>query len=358
MASPGGGRAGVERSFEKGMDSFLAYRLDFLCEAVTAIEMPLNKGSMLRGAFFEALRRDFCLNKAVTSCLSCPTADVCPICRLVATVDRESSRGAEVPRPFTLQPIMSNVLRYDEGTDFSFGITLFGQALSLFPYVVLAVQRMGELGLGRRDVAPGRFRLNEVWTSNPLTGARKRLYSHHDRMVAVPDIPITHQDVLRHCAGLSQRQISLELLTPVRLVSNGALVHQLDFAPLMRRLLRRLTELYQHFCGERLEADFPALLDGAEKVRLTRDSTHWRDLSSYSRRRQARTPIGGLVGEVIFEGELGPFLPYLVWGQFTHVGKDATRGNGWYRVRDEGEGERVEGEGRNVEGEWGQAIVS
>jgi hypothetical protein len=27
-----------------------------------------------------------------------------------------------------------------------------------------------------------------------------------------------------------------------------------------------------------------------------------------------------------------PFLPYLIWGQFTHVGKDATKGNGVYRI--------------------------
>jgi hypothetical protein len=83
----------------------------------------------------------------------------------------------------------SEAVRYEEGETFSFGMTLFGQALSLFPYTILAVQRMGELGLGKRAVAPGRFQLMEVWASNPLTEAKKRLYEHTNRLVNMPDVP-------------------------------------------------------------------------------------------------------------------------------------------------------------------------
>jgi len=27
-----------------------------------------------------------------------------------------------------------------------------------------------------------------------------------------------------------------------------------------------------------------------------------------------------------------PLLPWLVWGQFTHVGKNAVKGDGWYEI--------------------------
>jgi len=316
------------------VDRFTAYRLTFSCQAVTPMELPRYKGSALRGAFFEALRRDFCLNKNVGSCLACPTAEVCPICKLVATVDRESPRGDEVPRPFVLEPMTSEAIRYEEGEAFSFGITLFGQALSLFPYTILAVQRMGESGLSKRAVAPGRFQLTEVWASNPLTEAKKRLYEHTNRLVSMPDVSITHQDVLRCAARLSPQQVQLDLLAPLRLVIDGKLVHELSFEALMRRLLRRLTDLDYHFCTEQLDTDFPGLLRDAAQVRVAGDRTQWLDLSSYSRRREARTPIGGLMGRITFEGDLGAFLPFLVWGQFTHVGKDTTRGNGWYQIID------------------------
>jgi hypothetical protein len=43
--------------------------------------------------------------------------------------------------------------------------------------------------------------------------------------------------------------------------------------------------------------------------------------------------MGGFVGEVTYEGEIEEFLPLLILGQYTHVGKYAVWGNGQYEVR-------------------------
>ncbi len=45
------------------MKQFVAYKLNFTCEAVTTVNLPRYSGSALRGAFFSALRQNFCLNK-------------------------------------------------------------------------------------------------------------------------------------------------------------------------------------------------------------------------------------------------------------------------------------------------------
>jgi hypothetical protein len=42
--------------------------------------------------------------------------------------------------------------------------------------------------------------------------------------------------------------------------------------------------------------------------------------------------MGGFVGEVTYEGELEEFLPLLILGQYTHIGKYAVWGNGWYEI--------------------------
>jgi hypothetical protein len=42
--------------------------------------------------------------------------------------------------------------------------------------------------------------------------------------------------------------------------------------------------------------------------------------------------MGGFVGEVTYEGDLEEFLPLLILGQYTHVGKYAVWGNGQYEV--------------------------
>jgi len=74
------------------------------------------------------------------------------------------------------------------------------------------------------------------------------------------------------------------------------------------------------------------VMDKAEAMRVVRDETRWVELESYSTRLGRATPIGGLVGRVTFEGDLAPFWSWLMWGQFTHVGKDAVKGNGMYRI--------------------------
>ncbi len=314
------------------MEHFIAYKLEFTCEAVTAVSLPRYNGSALRGAFFGALRQDFCLNQKLDSCLHCPTAEVCPICRLVATVEWDNNRGAEIPRPLALEPVITRNTRFETGQTFSFGITLFGHSLPLFPYAILAIQRMGETGLGNRAIAPGRFLLREARVVNPLSVKEKSIYSHETRIVNVPDIAITQQDVLSYTARLNPERLSLNLLTPLRLVVDGSLVQKLTFRTLAQRLLRRLTDLYRYCCHEELSLDFPGLLKQAEEVQVVQDNTGWVDLSSYSQRRQARTPTGGLMGKITFTGNLSDFLPLLVWGELTHLGKDTTRGNGWYRI--------------------------
>jgi hypothetical protein len=54
----------------------------------------------------------------------------------------------------------------------------------------------------------------------------------------------------------------------------------------------------------------------------------WAEVWSYSTRRQRESPISGLLGAVALRAEeWSPFWPSLLWGQFTHVGKDAMKGS-------------------------------
>ena len=126
--------------------------------------------------------------------------------------------------------------------------------------------------------------------------------------------------------------MTLELLTPLRLVDDKQLVKQLSFRPFAQRLHGRLRQLTATFWDTPLDFDFRQVMAQAEAVRVVSDETRWVELESYSTRLGRATPIGGLMGQVTFEGELSPFVDWLVWGQFTHVGKDAVKGNGVYRI--------------------------
>ncbi len=345
------------------MQHFTAHRLIFVTQAQTTIELNEHQGSAIRGALFHALRHKFCAfsRDRNAQCQTCALATTCPVATLVSTLSPGHQRGQDRPRPFTIQPPRFEsghpwehsdgrvTFRYEPGETLSFGLTLYANSLALFPYVVLATTEFEEGGLGRKcQQSTGRWRrgtlaVREVWAENPLTGERQPVIRAGSRQVQVPDIPITHQQVMERGRRENgewrmedgEKRITLCLLTPTRIIERGHLLkpHDFRFRPFFQRLLERLEALSGYFSDTPLEVDFPALLAVAEAVRVVDNRLSWEELRSYSTRQHRATPTGGLVGRVTLEAaDWTPFLPWLVWGQFTHVGKDAVKGNGMYWI--------------------------
>jgi hypothetical protein len=352
------------------LHNFRAHRLHFITEVQTTVELNEHQGSAIRGALFHAMRRRFCGNRKADECATCPLVATCPVATLLSTLKPGSDRGRDVPRPYTVQPPIPSqriseeidepgigrighpredeygrlFFRHHAGERFQFGLTLYAQALQLFPYVVLTVKTFEEGGIGRRVERDrgrwrrGTVRVQEVWAENPLTGERQAVLASGDDMVQVPDVPITHSQVCQAAderIAKGERRIPLSFLTPTRIVADGRLVkpHQFCFKPLLQRLLDRLEALSRDFSDTRLSVDFSGLVEAAERVHVVDNRLWWEELRSYSTRRRADSPTSGLLGTVVFEAEdWAPFLPWLVWGQFTHVGKDAVKGNGEYRM--------------------------
>jgi hypothetical protein len=349
------------------VNNFTAHQLYFTCQVQTPILLNEHQGSAIRGALFHALRNQFCFNKKAKDCGECALWATCPICFLVATRNPQSRRGTDVPRPYVVEPPLhasrithhaSAGVRYEPGEDFSFGLTIFARALDLFPYVVLGSQalergglgkrvnesvnerisdrasrRRGESGKRRRRGQRGTFVIREIAAVNSLTGERQAILRRGDSLVQVPDLPITNQQVLARAAQLSMDRITLMFKAPTRIIEGGKLLHRPAFRPLIQRLHRRLRDLTREFTDTPWEFDFRPLMAQAEAVQVVDDQTRWVELDSFSTRRSTSTPMGGFVGQVTFEGNLAPFLPWLVWGEVVHVGKDAVKGNGWYEIR-------------------------
>ena len=336
------------------MQNFRAHRLRFVAEVRTTIELNEHQGSAIRGALFHAMRNRFCNNRQAEACAVCPLVATCPVATLLSTLKPGAPGGRDVPRPYTIQPPITDLghpvedrrgrlfFHHRPGERFEFGLTLYAQALQLFPYIVLTVQSFETEGLGRRmQREDGHWRrgvvqIQEVWAENPLTGERQPVLTGGDNTVQAPDVPITHGQVMRNAeCGMMNDECRVRFLTPTRLVANGRLIKPCDFhfKPLLQRLLDRLEALSRDFSSTKLDVDFSGLVAASEAVHVVDNTLRWEELRSYSTRRRADTPTSGLLGAVTLAAEdWSPFLPYLIWGQFTHVGKDATKGNGIYRM--------------------------
>lgn len=119
------------------MHSFQVNQLHITCQVETPIQLNEHKGSALRGALFYALRGSphpraawsgFCANKGAANCFDCAVNAVCPVMRLVSTLDERGAHGHQAPRPYIINPPLEPRTAYGPGDPFAFDLLLVGDA--------------------------------------------------------------------------------------------------------------------------------------------------------------------------------------------------------------------------------------
>lgn len=327
------------------------YPLRLTLTAKEPLALDEHPGSALRGAIFNALLRRFCANPTAPSCAVCPLNATCPVAGLVAPLRDENPRGRDIPRPFVLAADWdaapgdsSGPQRFAPGATLRFRVTLIGRAITFFPYLALATQLMEINGIGRplreNGGRRGRFAVNAIELVNPFGDDTQMIYQRGQTKVASPTLAITSEHVARRAAGLPADALTLHFLTPTRLVDRGQLVRHPSLRVLCARLSERLDALTREYAPDIPAPDDPQdvreraqrLAEHAARVTLVENATRWVDVASYSARQQRSTPIGGLIGRATYSGDLAPLRELLVWGELLHVGKNAVKGDGRYRI--------------------------
>ncbi len=326
--------------------SFAVHRLRFTVEVQTPLELSPWPGGNIRGALLGALRRHYCLYPDDPD----PGHSArCPACWLIAREDPSWRWGRTPARPYTIEtegPAFALGQRKEPGDGFTFGITLFGIAFDLLPYLILAVQEMGRVGLGRpleeNRFRRGRFRLQSVEAVHPLTGERQTVLAPGSTIVHTPTLAMTEEQVLAQTRAIlssGPHRLRLAFSSPTRIIQDNHLVKEPHFAPLFARALDRLQALAEQYGPSSSPVPgFPdleprALLEQAQGVRLVDREAHWVEVETFSRRTGRKQYASGFVGWAEYEAEdWHPFLPVLLWAVGTHIGKDAVKGDGLIQV--------------------------
>lgn len=338
-----------------------AYMLRITIEALEPIRLGTYPGSALRGALMGALLHRFCGNPGATTCQGCPLHAGCPVTGLVAPLREDHPRGQDGPRPFVLGVAYPVSLEQrasdaipDEGGDhvlqpgncLAFDLTLLGTATQYFRLVMLSLPIVEDVGIGtslqRLGGRRGRLRVLRVEAVDLEGVAKEPLYTADHRVATEPCIKITPTDIAEHAEQLATGRLTLDFVTPTRLIGGGHLLKRPEFHPLVLRLVERLEALEGAY-GEVDDLDpdearqvnyqrYVSFGRLASQVRLGTQHVSWVDLSSYSSRQKRSTPIGGFIGQVTYEGDLRDLRELLVWGEVVHVGKNAVKGDGCYRI--------------------------
>jgi hypothetical protein len=231
----------------------------------------------------------------------------------------------KIPHPFIIEPPREGERNLGPGDTITFHLILVGRAIEYLPYFIYTFDELGKTGIGR---GRGAYELLTVEAGGfQVYGAGDKTIRPFPANELV--LPLTVEP-----DQAEQRQVTLRLITPVRISYGRSLASDLPFHVLIRNLLRRLYQLGYFHCGQGEPAwDHQRIIEAAQNVTVAEDNLQWWDWERYSTRQHVRMKMGGLVGEITYKGAMRAFEPFLGAGEILHVGKGTSFGLGKYEVR-------------------------
>jgi hypothetical protein len=304
----------------------------FIIKTKDELILPPYKGSTLRGGFGSILKHSVCVVNS-KDCTQCEHRYRCIYSYMFETpVPKEDdevkrSRDKYVPHPFIIEPPLDKRQYYRTDDELDFHLILVGRAVDYIPYVIFAFEELGRTGIGKHK---GMYSLEKVVS---IRNNREVLIYDGESHVLDEFYVMDSAELVQETAQFKYNQVTFQFLTPTRIKHEGKLIIDIDFAIIIRNLLRRLSRIAEVHCGEKWELEWNELIEKAKDMVSTIDSDlRWYDWKRYSQRQGIKMKMGGFLGEITFEGELIEFMPFIKLGELLHVGKGTAYGLGKYEI--------------------------
>ena len=150
---------------ENPLSHFQFTRFQFFLKALDSINMPIYKGSTLRGGFGHAFKKVVCV-KREKICETCLLKGKCVYSYVFETPPPPDTSKMKkypfAPHPFVITPPLEEKRTYRQNDTLCFELTLIGKAIDFLPYFIYTFDELGKMGIGK---AKGRYQLQEVKAS-------------------------------------------------------------------------------------------------------------------------------------------------------------------------------------------------
>ena len=309
-------------------------RLRFEVRVKNEGRLPKFFSPTLRGALGLNFRKSACVTH-LEQCEPCLLRFQCPYARFFEPFSPPdnpfSKRLFQMPRPFALQvpPPANGPVLLKEGDLLSFRLTFWHQAETFLPYIVIAVQRMLEKGVGKGLTA----RLERV-IAEVLDGEEEVFRADEGQIKTTLPTVSVDEVMMKGFEGV--KRLRVRFVTPLRIDIGGKLQNPITFPSLIKSANERGRAVFWAYNQTEPLWDGKGLVKGSEGVKLVEGEQRWVDLTRYSRRQGEKLKVGGVIGYALFEGdELSPFLPLLRLMEWLQVGKLTTMGLGEIEVSGE-----------------------
>lgn len=290
------------------------------------VEVIADTPVQLTAALYDALRhyaaqfRASCCPDLQKACTSCSLRGDCPYLNVF---DQGLSSDPEIVRlhqkpslPFTL---------YISGMDgdvssCTVGMVVIGTAVNYIGFFYSALLRMVEAGV--RTVLPA---VTSALRSYCLDYQGVRHEFTDSACLPESVILLSGKHILQ--STVHSDAVRISLMSPLRLLCSGSIVHRFDYAVFFRSQLRRCSSLYAYYGSGELDMDFSHLSRSAQNVAVIEDNIRYTQPPWSKRPNRA-----GLMGTAECTGLVEPMLSLLLLGSYFNAGKGAAVGSGFHQV--------------------------
>ena len=335
----------------------------FVLESNDTVILPFYTGSTFRGAFGSALKRITCTLSRINSsskkskfkkettvinfdCKNCMFKSSCPYMKIFETyIDNEETlfkKVHTVPHPYVLEPpFNANLHVYEKGEEVNVGVNLIGQHVDDLPYFIAAFSEFESIGVGKGG---GHLSLKSVYYKSDEESEPVLVYDGKKGLLYDPDTRNQNYFNKRKIKRiLEEKRLIIRFLTPARVIYNEQLTENLTFFIFTNSIITRIKYL-SFFYSQRSNPlqrkenplngvfNFRELLEESKKIEIKQDNLYWFDWERYSKRQNRRMTLGGFMGDITFEGDFSNFIPFLLFGEDVHVGKNTAFGLGKYLI--------------------------
>jgi len=290
--------------------------------------MPSFWGSALRGGLGKWLRKTSCVLRS-RQCDGCGIRASCAYGFMFETERTSAAHSGRInarPHPIVLEPPVPAPHKTEEGDEFSFVLILLDGANEFLPHLLYSMVKLGqEDGIGARArQGHGRFSIRAITCQDEV------IFSQDGQELKKSNVLKSLE--LKNNTGNSPGRIEVEFETPFRVKYKGRFSREIPFHLLVRSALRRISSLEEAYGAGEPDLDYPGLVAKSEAIETVKEELSWKEVPRFSSRQKRKMMIGGPVGKVRYQGELGQFLPLLRYCETVHLGKQTFFGLGKIKV--------------------------
>ena len=291
-------------------------KISFYLQPLEDMLLPFNKASMFRGGFGHIFKRLNCVNKKAGVCSDCPLKDSCSYSYIF-----ESSGGSDIPNPYIFETAFNDKREYLENEIINFDLLLFGKASQYAPFFIFSFVELGQCGLTKKLF---KYKVKEV-----LDFDKSIVFDGNKIIAKAKTIKADALIVPSHNIS----RVEMNFLTPLRLTENGKLLSKPTFEHIVKAATRRINSVTKYHCGGDIPVkNYLDLINKSHSVSVLSSGLKWVEWTRHSNRQKTKMQFGGLLGSIIFEGDLTEFMPYLVLAQTLHIGKSCVFGLGKFEL--------------------------